>query len=153
MFVWILLSLLIEADSLFSDNQGICSCGSQTDIFVRSAGTLDCNGKQPCLNLPQYLFSPQCYFTSYTTIQFLPGIHLLEENITVSGVSNLTLVGSFQGPTATIRCSGAQIGLVFMHIVNLSVQKLLFIHCGCIVSKYLPEIQIWNEAWKNFSQF
>jgi len=52
---------------------------SQTDIFVRAADTPDCNGKQPCRNLPQHLSKPQCYFTSNATINFLPGMHLLEE--------------------------------------------------------------------------
>jgi len=89
--MWILLSLAIETN-LLSHDQGNCS--SQTDISLKAADTQDCNGKQSCYNLSEYLSSPQCYFASNTTIHFLPGIHLLEENITVSGVSNLTLVGS-----------------------------------------------------------
>jgi len=146
--VWMLLSLAIEADSLSHDQS---NCDSQTDIFVRAADTPDCNGKQPCHNLPQYLSKPQCYFTSNTTINFLPGIHLLEENITVSEVSNLTLVGSSQGFTATIWCSGAQVGLVFKYVTNLSILKLSFIHCGRIIPQYVVKY-LWIELQKVFSQ-
>jgi len=145
--MWILLSLAIEGNSLPHD-QG--NCGSPTDIFVKAADTQDCNGKQSCYNLSEHLSSPQCYFASNTTIHFLPGIHLLEENITVSGVSNLTLVGSStnnsQDPTATIQCSGAQVGLVFQCITNLSIMKLSFINCGRIIPKYLLEkLTQWFE--------
>ena len=140
MCMWILLSLAIETN-LLSHDQGNCS--SQTDISLKAADTQDCNGKQSCYNLSEYLSSTQCYFASNTTIHFLPGIHLLEENITVSGVSNLTLVGSStnssQGPTSTIQCSGAQVGLVFQNITILSIMKLSFINCSLIISKYLLE--------------
>ena len=148
MCMWILTSLAIEANSLPHD-QG--NCGSQMDIFVRAANTQDCNGKQSCYNLSEYLSSPHCNFSSNTTIHFLPGIHLLEENITVSGVSNLTLVGSStnssQGPTSTIQCSGVQVGLAFQHTTNLSIMKLSFINCGRIISKNLL---MWFEMWMDF---
>jgi len=140
MCMWILLSFAIEVSSLFHDQD---NCGGEIDIFIKAADAEDCNGKRFCYNLSEYLSSPHCNFSSNTTIHFLPGIHLLEENITVSGVSNLTLIGSStnssQGPTATIRCSGAQIGLVFQNITILSIMKLSFINCGRIISKYLPE--------------
>ena len=154
MCVWVLLSLVIEAGLLSHDQD---NCGSEMDIFVKPAGTLDCNGKQPCYNLSEYLSSPQHCFTSNTTVNFLPGIHLLEDSITVSEVNNLTLVGSSatssQGPTAIIECGGAQGGLVFHHITNLSIRKLSLMHCGRNVSENLNVPLIFrtqSKVPKNF---
>ena len=98
----------------------------------------DCGGSHPCHSLSEYTSSSQCYFTSNTTVHFLPGAYLLGENITVRGVSNLSLVGSSvnssQGPSATIQCSRANVGLAFVHCTNLRVEKIAITYCGRIVS-------------------
>ena len=118
-------------------------CGSWMEIFAKPADTQDCDGNHPCHNLLEYISYPQCYFTSNTTIRFLPGLHLLEQNITVLGVKNLELVGgSVNGtkdPNAIIHCNGTQAGLIFKNITNFKIQKIMIVNCG----RSLPS-NIWT---------
>ena len=101
---------------------------------MKPADTQDCDGNHPCHNLLEYISHPQYYFTSNTTIHFLPGLHLLEQNITVSGVKNLELVGgslnASKDPNAIIHCNGTQAGLIFENITNLKIQKIMIVNCG-----------------------
>ena len=113
------------------------------EIFVKPADTHDCDGNHPCHNLLEYVSHPQYYFTSNTTIHFLPGLHLLEQNITISGVKNLELVGSSfnasKGPNAMIHCNGTQVGLIFEDITKLKIQNMMIVNCG----RSLPS-NIWT---------
>ena len=101
---------------------------------MKSADAQDCDGNHLCHNLLEYVSHPQYYFTSNTTIHFLPGLHLLEQNITVSGVKNLELVGSsfnaYKGPNAIIHCNGTQVGLIFQNITKLKIQNMMIVNCG-----------------------
>ena len=111
---------------------------------MKPADTQDCDGNHPCHNLFEYVSHPRYYFTSNTTIHFLPGLHLLEQNITVRGVKNLELVGgSLNGskdPNAIIHCNGTQAGLIFENITNLKMQKIMIVNCG----QSLPS-NIWTS--------
>ena len=132
----LLLILSVRAASL-PHNQS--ECGSWTDVFVKPEDAQDCGGSHPCHSLSEYISRSQCYFTSNTTVHFLPGTYLLGENITVRGVSNLSLVGSSvnssPGPSATIQCNRANIGLAFVGCTNLRVQKIAIRYCGRIVPR------------------
>ena len=136
----LLLMLAVRAGSL-PHNQS--ECGSWTDVFVKPEDAQDCGGSHPCHTLSEYTSSSQCYFTSNTTVHFLPGAYLLGENITVRGVSNLSLVGSSvnssQGPSATIQCSRANVGLSFVGCTNLRIQEIAIRYCGRSVSRDMLE--------------
>ena len=141
--IWLSVTLLtavrLTGSSLDQDR-----CGNWKNIFVQSVNTYNCDSNYPCRNLSEYLFYPQCFFTSNTTIYFQPGLHLLEQNITVSGVTNLKLVGgsvnsSQQSPSAVIQCSGVPVGLMFENSTNLSLQKIAIVNCGrSLPSNMLP---------------
>ena len=141
----LLLILSVSAASL-PHNQS--ECGSWTDVFVKPEDAQDCGGSHPCHSLSEYISSSQCYFTSNTTVHFLPGVYLLGENITVRGVSNLSLVGSSvnssHGPSATIQCSHASVGLSFVGCTNLSIQKITIRYCGRTVSTDME--WYWEEV-------
>ena len=133
----ILLLILAVAAASLPHNQS--ECGSWTDVFVKPEDAQDCDGNHPCHSLSEYTSSSQCYFTSNTTVHFLPGVHLLGENITVRGISNLSLVGSSvnssQGPSATIQCSRANVGLAFVGGTDLSVWRIAIRYCSRIVPR------------------
>ena len=132
-------------------------CGSWTDVFVKPEDAQDCHGSHPCHSLSEYTSSSQCYFTSNTTVHFLPGAYLLGENITVRGVSNLSLVGSSvnssPGPSATIQCSRANVGLAFVGGTNLSIQKITIRHCGRIVSRDMIGTYLYTYYWEDITAF
>ena len=61
---------------------------------------------------------------------FLPGDHILDVNITVASVANLTMYGeSSQSKTATIVCKGP-VGLSFTTMVDFKVFSLAFSSCS-----------------------
>ena len=146
--ILLLIILSVRAASL-SHNQS--ECGSWTDVFVRPEDAQDCSGSHPCHSLSEYTSSSQCYFTSNTTVHFLPGAYLLGDNITVRGVSNLSLVGSSVntslGPSATIQCNCANVGLAFVGCTNLRVQKIAIRYCGRIVSRDMLQLSMYRLYW------
>ena len=57
---------------------------------------------------------------------FLPGVHTLDTNITVTNVAGLTMCGeSSSGNIATVVCGGS-VGLSFTNIVDFNIYSLAF---------------------------
>ena len=82
-----------------------------------------------CTTLIQYAQEAKLYFTSNTTMVFLPGDHALDVNITVSHVAKLTMRGeSSLDKKATVVCSGP-VGLSFTSMVEFKIHSLVFTYC------------------------
>ena len=70
------------------------------------------------------------YFTSNVTIVFLPGVHVLDANITATNVTSLALRGEFSSANiATIVCRGS-VGLSFTSMVEFEIRSLAFTSCS-----------------------
>ena len=83
-----------------------------------------------CTTLSEYAQEAELYFTSNTTMVFLPGDHTLHTNITVSNVTRLTMRGeSSSGNRATVVCSGS-VGLRFTSMVEFKIDSLDFTSCS-----------------------
>ena len=83
-----------------------------------------------CTTLSEYAQEAELYFTSNTTMVFLPGDHALNVNITVSNVTRLTMHGeSSSGNRATVVCSGS-VGLCFTSMVDFKIDSLDFTSCS-----------------------
>ena len=83
-----------------------------------------------CTTLTVYAREAELYFTSNTTIVFLPGDHALDTNITVANKTGLTMHGeSSTGTVSTVICNGL-VGLSFMNMTNLKVSSLAFTSCS-----------------------
>ena len=82
---------------------------------------------RPCYTLSQVMDNPSHYFTSNTTVVFLPGYHEVstEGQLVIQNVNNISLVGD----STIMRCI-ARFGLAFINITNLTVSKLSFSMCG-----------------------
>ena len=79
-----------------------------------------------CATLSEYAQEAEMYFTSNTTIVFLPGDHALDVRITVANVTGLTMHGeSSSGSKATVVRNGS-VGFSFMNMVDFSVYSLVF---------------------------
>ena len=99
-----------------------------------------------CATLSEYAQEAEMYFTSNTTMVFLPGDHVLDVNITVVNVSRLTMRGeSSSGNIATVVCSGS-VGLSFTSMVEFKIDSLAFTSCGrkyaIIANDHLAIIQV-----------
>ena len=83
-----------------------------------------------CTTLSEYAQEAEMYFTSNTTMVFLPGDHTLDTNITVANVAGLTLRGEpSSGNRATVVCSGS-VGLSFTSLVDFKIDFLTFASCS-----------------------
>ena len=131
------LSLIL----LFSNAHGICITPDETIADKDSR----CN-----ITFSQVVANPDEYFTSDTTLVFLPGTHTINSittpclyflcddvtQIVIAGVNNLILVGSERSPSI-ILCHG-DLGFAFVHVKSLNISNLQFHHCGAEI----PEILI-----------
>ena len=76
--------------------------------------------------LSEYAQEAEMYFTSNTTMVFLPGDHVLDRNITVANVATLTMHGeSSLGNMATIVRNGS-VGFSFTNMINFTINSLAF---------------------------
>ena len=109
---------------------------------MHDGGDLDCaNSSHVCEDLHFYASNISHYFTSDTTLEFLPGEHQLTGlNVSISNVSNLQLTGETVECTPStphllekapqISCSGGEAGFIFQDMVNLTLSHLSISHCG-----------------------
>ena len=82
-----------------------------------------------CTTLSEYARESELYFTSNTTMVFLPGDHTLDTNITVANVVRLTMRGETSSDNLpTVVCSGS-VGLSFTSMVDLQMHSLAFTSC------------------------
>ena len=109
------------------------SCCSAENVYcVTPTATICsfCPHSNHCTTLSEYAQEAELYFTSNTTMVFLPGDHALNMNITVSNVTRLTMRGeSSSGNRATVVCSGS-VGLRFTSMVEFKIYSLDFTSCS-----------------------
>ena len=116
--VVLLLSILSysSAEKVYCVTQTATSCSSCPHHYSH------------CATLSEYAQEAGMYFTSNTTMVFLPGDHTLDTNITITDVARLTLQSS-SGNRATIVCS-ASVGLSFTSMVDFKIAYLVFTSCS-----------------------
>ena len=124
LIIYISLILLVLAISISS---GHIYC-----VFVQNE-TQSCPPQcKVCHTLDYYSKHVDQYFSSNTTILFLPGIHTLENNTTtlINDVNQLELMGNSSGDVgSTIQCEGAG-SFFFTNSSNIQIRNLTFINCG-----------------------
>jgi len=107
--------------------------GSYRVIYVTPEKEHSCpHNTQLCYILSHIAENPMSYFSSNTTIIFLPGNHTTDTNrsITIANVSNITLEGSGSRIQSV---NGIELGFVFLQIMNLSITNLCFYQCGAVL--------------------
>ena len=76
--------------------------------------------------LSEYAQKPELYFTSNTTMMFLPGDHVLDANITVANVVRLTMWGEFSSDNIATVVRNGSVGFNFIKMVNFNIYSLAF---------------------------
>ena len=110
----------------------LTSCSAQSTYYVTPTPDTPCPG-EPCHTLSEYVASQ--YFSSLpvnTTMEFLPGNHTLEQTISVTNLTWLTLHGdssSFPEVISRIECTWPA-GFVFTDITELYINALAYTSCG-----------------------
>ena len=109
------------------------SCCSAENVYCVTPTATSCSScphNTHCATLSEYAQEAELYFTSNTTMVFLPGDHTLDTNITVVNVARLTMCGeSSSGNRATVVCSRS-VGLSFISMVEFKIDSLAFTSCN-----------------------
>ena len=130
-FIALVAALLITTLSYCSAENVYCVTSTTTSCS-------SCPHNTHCATLSEYAQEAELYFTSDTTMVFLPGDHVLDINITVTNVTRLTMHGEFSSRNpATIVCSGS-VGLSFTSMVDLKIDYLAFTLCSRRYAIILP---------------
>ena len=110
----------------------LSSCSAQSTYYVTPTPDTPCPG-EPCHTLSEYTAGQ--FFNNLpvnTTMEFLPGNHTLEQTISVTNLTWLTLHGdlsSLPEIISRIECTWPA-GFVFTNISKLYISALGFISCG-----------------------
>ena len=134
---------LVLVAALLINMLSYCSAVNVYCVTPTAASCSSCpHNSIHCATLSEYAQEAELYFTSNTTIVFLPGDHTLDSNITVANVASLTLHGeSSSDNKAMVVCSGS-IGLSFTSIVNFKIDFLTISSCSRKYNGTLPGIPI-----------
>ena len=115
-----------------------CSC---KELYVSAVDGAPCPSNTiPCNELAFYTNNSEFYFTHDTIFYFLEGIHSLEQEVLIFGVSNVTLQGlgeMVQGfhetvmeSTVKINCFGGSSAIVFLNSSNVTIKGLTISECS-----------------------
>ena len=122
---------------------------SQGQNFIRS----HCDHGIFCLKLSMIAANISSYLDMNTTFAFEEGIHLLDSEISVTGVEILLLTNNNVSKTTTIICSD-NIRLIFTNINELSISGLNFSGCSVtatLVNEFILEDSSFNGENVNSS--
>ena len=103
------------------------ACSTEGIYYVRPADVSTCPG-QPCHNLSYYSENSQLFFTSNTTLYFLPGEHILGLVI-FTDLSNITLAGIMSAEYTILQCPGEG-GILFIDCKEIYMLYLTISNCG-----------------------
>ena len=120
-----------------------CSAKNVYCVTPTATSCSSCPHNTNCATLSEYAQEAKRYFTSDTTMMFLPGDHTLDTDITVANVARLTMRGeSFLGNRATVSCNGP-FGLSFTSMAKFKIYSLVFTSCSRI---YRGTYEVSNYA-------
>ena len=125
--IFVVLVAVFLINSLF-----YCSAENVYCVTPTATSCSSCpHNSTNCTTLSEYAQEAELYFTSNTTVVFLPGDHVLNADITVANVSRLTMHGesSSSNDRATVVCN-EPVGLKFTNTVNFKIHYLAFINCS-----------------------
>ena len=122
---------LVLVAALLINTLSFCSAENVYCVTPTATSCSSCpRNSANCTTLTEYSEEAELYFTSNTTLVFLPGDHVLDRNITVANVTRLTMRGeSSSGNRAIVVCSGS-VGLRFTSMVEFKMYSLDFTSCS-----------------------
>ena len=132
---WVLVYLLAFLSQLL--------CSTAKDYYVVPRNVSE-NNDSSCHPLNYYAENSSEYFVTDSTFIFLPGVHVLESNISVKNVfrivlRNHTTAGQsvcgdhVKKQSAVINCMGNEAGFAFSNVTDLTIQGINITECGLIL--------------------
>lgn len=120
----------------------IISCAAAWNAYyVTVVGSKEpCPVHATCHNISYYVDNSPRYFTNDTIFYFMRGTHVMEREVGVSKVSNITFTGmgevergfheTVSQTTTIIKCSGSATGLSITNSSDVALVGLTFVACG-----------------------
>ena len=119
-FVVLVAALLINILSYCSADNVYC-------VTPTSTSCSSCpHDSTHCATLSEYAQEAEMYFTSNTTMVFLPGDHTLDFRITVANVTRLTMHGESSSSSKATVVRNGSVGFSFTNMVDFNVYSLVF---------------------------
>ena len=151
LFVVLVATLLINSLSYCSAENVYCVMPTATSCSSCPHNSVNCT------TLSEYAQKAELYFTSNTTMVFLPGDHTLDTNITIANVARLTMRGeSSSGNIPTVVCSGL-VGFGFTSMMEFKIYSLAFTSCCRRYPITLPDFQpldiVYVAMYLQFTQY
>ena len=123
--------LVVLVATLVINTPSYCSAENVYCVTPTTTSCSFCHYDSRCATLSEYAQNAELFFTSNTTIVFLPGDHALNTNITVTNIARLAMYGeSSSGNIANIVCNGS-VGFSFTSMKgDFRIYSLTFTSCG-----------------------
>ena len=123
-------SFIVLVTALLISTLSYCSAENVYCVTPTATSCSSCpHNSTHCATLTEYAQEAVSYFTSDTTMVFLPGDHVLDRNITVANVTRLTVCGDSSGNMATVVRNGS-VGFSFTNMVDFNIYSLDFTSCN-----------------------
>ena len=106
------------------------SCCSAENVYCVTPTAAFCpfcpSNSIHCTTLSEYAQEAETYFTSNTTMVFLPGDHTLDMNITVANVARLNIYGESSSDSIATIVRNGSVGFSFTNMVDFNLYSLVF---------------------------
>ena len=121
------VSIIIFVAALHINTLSCCSAENVYCVTPTTTSCSSCPHNTHCATLSEYAHAAELYFTSNTTMVFLPGDHALVTNITVADVARLTMLGeSSSNSIPCNNCCNGSVGFSFTNMVDFNIYSLAF---------------------------
>ena len=119
---------------------------SQNNIYVTPLSSSMCT-QQPCYTLNYYAEHSVEYFTTQTTVLFLPGVHRLDTTIVIDNVTNFTMAAQASSAEQDVHivCTSNDNGnssLYFGSSTLIVLQHIQISNCGGITFSSVTDITL-----------
>ena len=118
--------------------------------YIRPSVSTTCS-MHPCYTLSVYAEHHHHHFKNIT-LQFLPGDHALDVNITTEKIQQLEIIGNSSEVIPTRVICSSNVGFAFRYISKVKVNGLAFISCARIsrdpslTHTYIPHYALYLES-------
>ena len=117
-------SVLLAA--LLINTLSYCSAEKVYCVTPTATSSSSCPHSTHCATLSEYAREAEIYFTSNTTMVFLPGDHVLDRNTTVDNVARLTMHGESSSDNIATVVRNGPVGFSFTNMVDFNIYSLAF---------------------------
>ena len=118
---------IVLVAALLINSLSYCSAGKVYCVTPTVTSCSSCpHNSANCTTLSEYAQEAGLYFTSDTTMVFLPDDHVLHVDITVAYVASLTMCGESSSDNIATVVRNGSVGFSFTNMVDFTIYSLAF---------------------------